>query len=199
MGACWTTVGASWDPCCWGWASPVGCSYVAKWWVDICACIAWWTCQGVHVFLLNLLSFLAFHRYHKVIRILWNKLWGMEVGNIVCRIACTPSCSCGMWSVLIGGSLENHTARGSWQWKYKCASSSIYPHTEQCAWMWTLYLATLCPVARALLIKHQVKVLISGGNSLLLHAFCKIRLACGEILLDPCWGSCISSYWLRCL
>lgn len=35
-----------------------------------CVCIAWWTCQGLHIFLLNLLSFLVLHRYHKVISIL---------------------------------------------------------------------------------------------------------------------------------
>jgi hypothetical protein len=47
----------------------------------------------------------------------------------------------------------------------------------QCLSMCALYLPALSLVDRALLTSLQVKVLISGGNSLLLQAFCKIELA----------------------
>jgi hypothetical protein len=140
-------------------------------WVDMCACTAWCTCQGVQVFLLNLLSFLPFQIYHRVIRILLDKASGVEVGKIVWRICWTPSCSCGSRSILRGGSEENHTTRGNWQWKKRCASSSSVPQTVQCSSIFTLYLPALSPTASALLISLQVNVFICGGRSLLRPGF----------------------------
>jgi hypothetical protein len=73
-----------------------------------------------------------------------------------------------------GGSAENQTIRGRWQWKNRWALSSTAPQAAQCLSMWVLYLAALSAVARALLMNVQVNALIKGGNSLVFQALCRI-------------------------
>jgi hypothetical protein len=195
-----------WD-CCWGDIAPsmiggsfcIGCCCRASWCALVCAAIAWCTCQGVHVFLWNLLSFLAFHIYHIVVSILVRRSSVIEVGITVCRMSCTPSLSWGRLSVRRGGLVKNQTTLGSWQRKNRCASSSTAPQTVQCLSIWVLYLDALSPVGSALPINLQVKALISGGRFLLFQAFCKMRLAWWLMLRDAYCGSWIRSCLLRCL
>lgn len=180
-------------------ASSVLCSWVWRW-VLMCAVTAWCTYQGAQDFLWNLVSFLAFHRYHIVIRILLNKTLEVELEiRARRRISCTPSSSWGRLSMRRGGSVENQTARGRWRWKNRWASSSTAPQAAQCLSMWMLYLDALSAVASALLMSLHVKALIRGGNSLLFHALCKILLAWWLILLDPYCGRWTSCCLLRCL
>lgn len=135
---------SSWCSCCGQGIIPTWwISIVAIAWVEMWAYTAWCTCQGVQFFLLNLLSFLAFQRYQRVSRILLKRASGIELGNTVWRLFWTPSCSCGRLLVLRGGSKENHTAQGNWQWKKRWASSSRAPQTVQCSSMCALYLPAL--------------------------------------------------------
>jgi hypothetical protein len=145
------------------------------------------------------LSFLAFQMYHKVIRILQKRLSEVVLDISVCKITWMPSFSWGRVSVLIVGEMENHTVRGRWQWKNKWASSSIAPQVAQWSSMWLEYLAPLSAVDKARRISLQVKVLISGASCLIFQAWVRIWLACGSMLLEPCWGSSIVFWAARCL
>jgi hypothetical protein len=73
----------------------------------MCAATAWWSWQGEQNFLWNLMSFRAFHKYHKVMRILVNRSLEVEAVMRACRINCTPSLSWGRLSVCRGGLVEN--------------------------------------------------------------------------------------------
>jgi hypothetical protein len=128
------------------------------------AAIAWCTCHVIHVFLPNLWSFLTFQRYHKVVKIHCIKESSTlsEITNG--RITYTPSSSIGRLSVRSGGVAENQTARAKSQWKNKWASVSSIPQYVQCSSMCWENLEALDPVASALRIRRQAKVLMRGGS-----------------------------------
>lgn len=74
---------------------------------------------------------------------------------------------------------------------------STIPQAAQCLSMWAVYLDARFAVASALLIRRHVKVLMSGGSSLLLQALCKILLVRVWILLEPWEGNWMICWLLR--
>jgi len=182
-GGCWcaSTVGAI--------ADRVACSSRA-WVLELMwAATALCTCCVVQVCPLKWWSFLAFHIYHSVNKILWKRASVVWLEIRLCKMSWTPSLSWGRLSALIEGVKEVHTIRGRLQWKKRWASFSTAPQVEQWLSILVENLAARSDVASARRMSLQVKVLMMGGRSLLLHALCKMSLAWGSMLREPCWGS----------
>jgi hypothetical protein len=100
---------------------------IAWMWVFIWATTALCTCIGVQILWWKSLSFLAFHMYQKVTKVLQKRLPEVSVKMRLCMIIWIPSCCWGRLSVGIGEEKEDHTTRGRWQWKKRWAPSSTTP------------------------------------------------------------------------
>jgi hypothetical protein len=105
---------------------------------------------------LNFLSFLAFHIYHKIYRILTISSSVVCGVIMVVRMAWTPSSSYGSEVVLMEGLAVNQTALGRLHRKNKWASFSKELQSEHTWQVLEEYAPALLPVAKALLISLHV-------------------------------------------
>ena len=175
----------SWFPCWCAW-----CKLAA-----MPAATAWCTCQTFHGLFWNLWSFLAFHMYHIVVRM------SIICSSVVCwliswaRDSCTPSCSLGKSEEHKDGFAENQTALAKVHWKKRWASFSELLQVAHSLLILLECFPALSPMAMALLINLQQKVLRRGESILCFQAFLRMYMA--VTLLGPCWGNWTCSWEFR--
>jgi hypothetical protein len=157
------------------------------------ACATLRTWKEVHLFLWKWLSLRAFHKYHRVNKVL-HKVSSKGFGVIRRgKAVCTPSSWLETMWVGRGGEAAQ-TWEGRSHLKNKWTSFSIWPQLEQRLFMWVENLPAHSPVGRALLMSLQAKDLRRGGITLLFQTFCRMRFASRDELLEP-W---VGKLWLSC-
>jgi hypothetical protein len=163
-----------------GWGSPQANRLVCK-----CADTAWITCKKLQVFLWKRWSFLAFHMYHKVIRI-WVRVSSLVVvGNRWGRICWTPWAAGSIRWMKGGVFIAAQTYWGSWQRKKRWASFSIWLQTVQSLSMFVENRPAQSAVGNAWRKRRHEKVLSRGGIVLAFQILLSMLCVREEMALEP--------------
>ena len=128
--------------------------------------------------LLNLWSFLAFHRHHMIEKMIPAVTWGTPCCSKVAIWTWRPLVEDGRLLVLRPSTEANHVALAKLHSKNKWLSSSTIPHLEHFSSILWMMRCNLLPVPRASLSNLQAKVLTLGWISLSFHTCLRICITC---------------------